>query len=278
MVFSGPAFADRFTSQLFRVDTVGQLPDLISGDALSQSDLPITAPSADAAALIDRYVHERVAAAQATAGMGRDRRFTDAYARVLEQMTEVSGYTSKMSLQGGAALDLIDQLELGLTSLELGLSRCVTVQYDGIWGMGWDTHSNNWYQSLHFEELFGYLERLMSALASRTTSDGTPLSERVTVAVVSEMGRNPILNDWAGKHHWTYTSAMLIGAGVAGGQVVGGYDDNLVGQRLDLASGAPSKSGTAALSGNLGATLLALADIDPAKYTDGLEPIRAALL
>ena len=278
MVVSGPSFSDRFTSQVVRVGTVGQLPDLISGAALKQSDQPVTAPSTDAAALIDRYLQERIAAAQAASGVGREQRFTDAYAKVLEDMNAAGAYSSKLSVQDGAALDLVHQLELGLTSLELGLSRCVTVQYDGIWGMGWDTHADNWYQSLHFEELFSYLQRLMSELATRTTLDGTPLSERVTVAVVSEMGRNPILNDWNGKHHWTYTSAMLIGAGVAGGQVVGGYDESLVGQRLDLATGAPSESGTAALSGNLGATLLTLADIDPAEHTDGLEPISAALL
>ena len=72
-------------------------------------------------------------------------------------------------------------------------------------------------------------------------------------------------------------SAMLIGAGVQGDQVIGGFDDAMLGQRIDLKSGGLTDSGTLMTSGHLGATLLALADIDPGSVLDGAEPIAGAL-
>ena len=52
------------------------------------------------------------------------------------------------------------------------------------------------------------------------------------------------------------------GAGVAGGRVVGAYDDTLLGRRVDLASGEVTDSGTLLGSEHIGATILALADVD----------------
>jgi hypothetical protein len=60
--------------------------------------------------------------------------------------------------------------------------------------------------------------------------------------------------------------------------VVGAYSDSLGGQAVDLASGATvSSGGELLLPAHLGATLLALADIDPGEVLPGVSPIAALL-
>jgi hypothetical protein len=124
----------------------------------------------------------------------------------------------------------------------------------------WDQHSDIGHQSTSFEELFQHLDLLTTELATRTGRAG-PLLDEVTVLVCSEMGRHPALNLQGGKDHWTYTSCLLFGAGVRGDVHVGGYDEGGFGRTVDLASGGDG--GVSVLPGNLGATLLALGDVDP---------------
>lgn len=90
------------------------------------------------------------------------------------------------------------------------------------------------------------------------------------------MGRHPRLNSLGGKDHWTFTSALLFGAGVAGGRVVGAYDDTLLGEPIDPATGDPSPVGVSLTPDHLGATLLALGDVDPAAWS-AADPISALL-
>ncbi len=277
VVVSGPAFSSTYSSRVVRIGSSGQLPGLIDGSALMRSDLPISPLGADAQALVDAFTRQRAAALRSTAGRGREQAYAESLATVLDQADALGEYAEALQVEITEQTDMLEQLEVALSCLQEGLTRTAMIQYDGIWSVGWDTHSDNWYQSLHFEELFGYLSRLMSELSQRTGADGLPMSERVTVVVVSEMGRAPLLNGWDGRHHWTYTSAMLLGAGVAGGQVIGGYDEYAIGQSISLTDGAVSSSGTPLVSGHLCATLLALAGIDPGKLTGGLEPISAAL-
>ena len=277
VVVSGPAFSSEYSSKVVRIGASGQLPGLIDGSALQRSDWPVDPMGAQAQALVDAFVRERAASLSTSAGRGQEQRYADALSTVLSQADALSDYAEQLQVEINEQTDMLDQLEVALSCLQEGLTRTAMIQYDGIWGIGWDTHSDNWYQSLHFEELFGYLSRLMTELSSRTAADGRPLAESVTVVVVSEMGRSPQLNNWDGRHHWTYTSAMLMGAGVAGGQVIGGYDEYAIGQNVSLSDGGVSPSGTPLVSGHLGATLLALAGIDPGDLTGGLQPITAAL-
>ena len=121
------------------------------------------------------------------------------------------------------------------------------------------------------------MDRIMSAIDSSTDVAGEPLAESLTVVVLSEMGRYPQLNTRGGREHWTFTSGMLIGSGVRGGQVIGGYDDYAAGQPTSLDSGQVDDSGEYLVTGHVGATLLALADIDPAEHL-AFDPIRAALV
>ena len=115
-----------------------------------------------------------------------------------------------------------------------------------------------------------------AVLQGRTASDGSPLADQVTIVVLSEMGRHPRYNVWGGKDHWTFTSAMLIGAGVRGGQVVGAMDDDFRGLPIELDTGEVREDGTRLLPEHLGATLMALADVDPGDHGEAL-PIGALM-
>lgn len=81
--------------------------------------------------------------------------------------------------------------------------------------------------------------------------------------VLSEMGRTPVLNPSAGKDHWPYTSAMVLGAGVAGGRVLGATDETLAAAPVDYGSGEASASGARLSCASLLAGVLQCLDIDP---------------
>ena len=74
-----------------------------------------------------------------------------------------------------------------------------------------------------------------------------------------------------------YVLGQLLGAGVAGGQSLGGLDSNGLGRPIDLDSGRISDSGTALTGAHLGATLMALGGLDPAEIVSDTLPIGAAL-
>ncbi|MEO0605355.1 MAG: DUF1501 domain-containing protein, partial [Myxococcota bacterium] len=126
-----------------------------------------------------------------------------------------------MDFTVGATLP--DQIPVAVEALEIGLSRCVTLSA----GTDWDSHDNNDpTQSANFERTFSGLARLLETLrATPGTTPGATLMEETVVVVMSEMGRTPRLNGFAGKDHWPYTSWMLVGDGITGDRVVGAYDD-----------------------------------------------------
>ena len=280
LVVYGSAYTNRYTDGVVRIGSNGQLPDLLDGTALLRSNIPTPRVSGEVDAAVDAYVRQRAAALSAAAG--DPGRLSAGYGAALENLAGLEQLASSLTLDpvdAGCERDLASDGASVLECFAAGLSRCGMIQFDGWCGERWDTHSGNDKQGIHYQQLFSYLERLMADLDSRTGSSGAPLSEEVTVVVLSEMGRHPQLNFSGGKDHWTYTSAMLLGAGVAGGQVIGEMDSTYQGSPIDLASGAVASSGADLLPTTLGATLLAMADIDPGDHlTDGSQPITAAMV
>ena len=191
-----------------------------------------------------------------------------------ERMRRLQDLEGQLDLTGGNTLR--DRLDLAVDVLARGLTRCVTLGYEGWQGLSWDTHAAGFLQSFHLNELFGELQRTMEKLQQTSNSQGGRLLDEVTIVVVSEMGRFPQYNNRNGKEHWTYTSALLMGSGIRGGQTIGHFDNNCFGQSINLQSGELNANGTKLLPGHLGATLLTLGDVDPQKYTDAL-PIQAII-
>ena len=277
LVLSGPSYTSQYTGSVMRVGPDGQLGKLLSGSALSSSTLPTQALPESANADIEAFLRRRSAAAQEVAA-GQSAQFLRDFDTSLGQLDAIRAISGQLdlSVNGLNYVYVQERVLPALDCFELGLTRCAVVEHAGEWDIGWDSHSGIDRQGAHYSVLFDDLAGIVETLSQRAGSQGGSLLDEVTVVVFSEMGRAPQLNVTGGKDHWTYTSAMLIGAGVAGGQVIGGYDDSLFGRAVDLRTGATTDSGSGLTAANLGATLLAMADIDPAEFTEA-EPISAAM-
>ena len=281
LVLAGPAFTREHSGLVVRVGDNGQLPELLAGTAFDLSALPVSGPSPTAEALTDDFVRARIDARRATASPGRAQAFLERYAETLDQLATLGPDAEGLDLSSavvGCRRSVPDDAGLVFDAFSAGLSRCAMIEDQGWCASSWDTHEGNFMQSWHFEELFAGLLGLLDQLDAAPGSGGGSLADETTVVVFSEMGRHPVENSRGGKEHWSYTSAMILGAGVQGGQVIGGLDEQGQGITVDLASGGASDAGTPLVGAHLGATLLALADIDPGEVLqDGVEPIDAAL-
>jgi hypothetical protein len=280
LVLSGPSYTNRYTSKVVRVGGAGQFPDLLSGDALSMSDMRISRPDVDDETRARAFLKERAAQFEAATGAGS--RFASTYADVLDQLSLLDDVRDTIGLEEVSSMPLCNSDPVGqLTTLvrcfDLGITRTGMIQYDGWCANGWDTHSQNMMQSRHFEELFMVLDELMDMLESSPTATGGSLLDEVTVMVFSDMGRHPRLNISQGKDHWTFTSCMLMGAGIEGGQVIGEMDEYFTGNPVDLATGESTASGTALTPEHIGATLLTLGDVDPGEHLPGIAPLQALI-
>ncbi len=159
--------------------------------------------------------------------------------------------------------------------LASGVTRCVSLATHE--RPAWDTHDQNVNQRLLFEELFGGLSSLRQRLGETAGPEGKPLAESTVVVIVSEMGRTPILNEAAGRDHWPFTSALVVGPGVRGGRAIGGYTERYVGIGVDEATGDLDPKEVGVDPKAFGATLLALGGADPAELIPGATPIRGVL-
>lgn len=280
LVFSGPAFSAKYAANVVRAGEVGQLTDLINGDALTMSTRAITAPSAWGDAYEDAYLNERIRAFSGGAPRGAKADMGGYYAAALENLEALTAVGDSVDLnpdQTGCRRDIARDAACAFNAFEIGLSRCAITKDMGWCSMSWDTHAdNNLYQGRSYEELFGYLNTLMEDLDGRTGLSGNPLRDEVTIVVFSEMGRHPQITG-GGRAHWTFTSALLIGSGIKGGQVIGQMNDNYEGEPVDVESGAVDANGDGLLPGHLGATLLELAGLDYTEYVTQGRPIKAAL-
>lgn len=279
LLLAGTAYTAKHADQVVRVGDDGQLPALLSGRALGNADRPPTrGPSSLAEDAEDAFLQARLA--RLAGGSGDMATMAARYASVVEQEARLRAGQAGVDLAPsdlGCERDIVADCATAFDCFERGLSRCAMVTYDGWCSEGWDTHQRIERQSRNFEDLFAYLGRVVDDLDRRTDADGVPLSETTVIVVFSEMGRAPRLNAWGGKDHWTYTSALLFGSGIAGGQVVGGLDGSFLGRPVDLASGGVTDGGTPLVAAHLGATLLALGDIDPGAHLPGIDPIAAVM-
>jgi hypothetical protein len=259
VVISGPSYAGIHGEVVCRTGTSGQLAALLAGDLYTRSDVPVGHPNATAEARIDRYVDSRAAALLATATAKQDRQMLASFVSGLARGEGLKQTADEVPW--GTTTTFTEQAALAVDVLALGLARCVTLAYKL---ENWDSHtSNDYYQNREFEGLFGELCTLMEALDATPGTLGGTMAEQTVVVVVSEMGRAPLMNGSDGKDHWPYTSALLVGPGLTTDRVVGAYDERLYGQTVDLASAEASASGEDLDSQVIGATLLALGDVDP---------------
>jgi uncharacterized protein (DUF1501 family) len=275
LVLGGPSFPGDRGTAVARTGSFGQLEALLSGGAFDWSDQATRAPAAPAEAVLDRYLRRRVGAwsagapSDAAAALGADLEASLARAAELKDLKWIVDFS------GGA--DLASQAAVACDVLGRGVSRCVSIDSGG-GSQAWDTHAeNDEIQGPLFESLFQGLGQLMQMLSQTAGTTAPTLLDETVVVVFSEMGRTAQLNSAAGKDHWPYTSVLLLGAGLAGGRVIGGLDAGYYGRAIDAVSGDFTDDGQAPDVQALGATLLALADVDPAEFVPEGSPIVAAM-
>jgi len=260
---SGPLFPNQFATASVRVGLVNQLPALALGTANQRMDGAPPAPDATVEALEEAWYRARVEEwGRGASGLRAE--LTAAERIALDRMEQMPGVADVLTVADPESLFEVSRV--ALRAMASGLCRTAMVGF-GEGGNGdWDTHTRNQAQDSLFEELFATLDALLEELRASPGELGPSLLDETTVVVLSEMGRTPELNSSGGKDHWPWTSAMLVGSGVAGGRTVGAWTDGLGGELVDLRDGTARADGVTLLPGHLGATLLALADIDPGPW------------
>ncbi len=273
VVAAGPSFPGAFGAFVTRTGTSGQLPALLDGSVLGWSDLDVRAPSARAEQIMDRYLERRTAAWNLATRPGRDAELGAAYATALDRAQSLKGLRDLVNWSGSSGFS--EQVDFAVDALSLGVSRCLTLSFSL---NGWDTHvSNDIYQSQNFEALYSGLATLMEKLGRLPGESGGTLADETVLVVLSEMGRTPKLNAGQGKDHWPYTSMMVVGPGVTGDRVIGGYDAMYYGRTLDLATGELDDAGDNLSADVMGATLLGLAGVDSEEFLPGVARLDGVL-
>jgi uncharacterized protein (DUF1501 family) len=269
VVFSGPSFGGNDGAAVVRAGA-GTLLDLLDGSIVGASDLPTARPQMPADSMVDAFVMAQAARFEAgRTGNAAER--AQAWSKNLLRAAELEGRQFEAGLDDlGSSLG--DQCVKAAELMRLGLSRCAMIGIPG----GWDSHGDNTVQGPQFEELFAALDALMDHLTS-TPGQTTPLlADEVTIVCLSEFGRTPLLNG-SGKDHWPYGSAMIVGSGVKGGQMVGRTDDELIAEPTDLVTGQQSSSGDIIAGENLGAALLQMGGLDPAAFLPDVAVLEAVV-
>lgn len=273
---SGPMFPSRYVEATVRVGLAGQLPRLLDGSALLRSDVVIPPVGAEREALEKAFVRARLDRWAGTAAAGQPARVASAEQLALVRAERLEPVGSELAI---GEQSLYGTASVAVRALTSGLARSGLVAF-GSGGNGeWDTHSGNDRQNSLYETLFDALERIVDDLDAAPGEVEASLLDETTIVVLSEMGRTPQRNAAGGKDHWTWTSALLIGSGIAGGRTIGAWTERLTGEPVDLASGEAHESGETLVPNHLGATVLTLAGLDPAEFIDPSQgkPIEAAL-
>jgi uncharacterized protein (DUF1501 family) len=268
VVLEGPSNPGPFEATTQVIGAPAQLGELLDGSGAQRGDLALPDLPTQARSRIDALVADNAAHHLASATVPAWQAAYAAHIDALDRAAETARAAGSVDFAGEG---FEGQIDAAVDLLAAGVSRCAELALGNF-----DSHADNADQGPLYEGLFSGLLHLLGRLQSTAGPGGAPLADDTVVVVYSEMGRTPYVNDSGGTDHWPYTAAMLFGPGVRGGVSVGGYDDFLLGQPVDLASGAVTPGGTALTAGHLGATVLALGGVDPAAWV-AESPIAAVL-
>ncbi|MGF1464509.1 MAG: DUF1501 domain-containing protein [Sandaracinaceae bacterium] len=270
LVLGGVARSGPLEALVGRVGATNQVLSLVDPrmaypDVTGTPELTLTSGEQ---ALVARFAAANDARLRATRGMrASNARRIEEFIGSSSRAEDLSAFVRQAGLgDRQLVVDPRVQLGLGVQALASELSQAVLVEVGGF-----DSHQNNHaVQTIRQEQLFSALTGLMTDLEEAGLQDDT------TVAVMSEMGRTPLLNGQDGKDHWPTASAMLIGARVRGGRAYGATDDLFQGEALDLATGEIDGPDAKRIqTGNLIAGVLELVGVDPSELFPGVEPLRA---
>jgi hypothetical protein len=151
----------------------------------------------------------------------------------------------------------------GGSTVMRSVSNCVSIPL----AQGIDTHDTTWttVQGNAQRQGFDALGRLINYL--QQTSDpllpGHSLWERTQIMGFSEFTRTPNINARGGRDHHLFSSCLLAGQGIKGGQVIGATsDDQFLGLPIDLNSGSTTGGTYSPRPPDIHATFLHAAGLD----------------
>ncbi|MCA9709178.1 MAG: DUF1501 domain-containing protein [Myxococcales bacterium] len=266
LVVSGPSLPGPYS--VFVSNAQGMLQPAIDGTILEYNDAPVPMPPATPSRVVDRFLRQRgQARAQGAESVQALVDHREALARA-QALTD-----ARLELRLVSGEDFVSRTQTAVAALAAGVCRCATVGT----GFIWDTHDDNTQQTALFEAFFRDLGGVLDALATTLGPAGVPLAEDTVVVVTSEMARTPAFNTSGGRDHWPYTSMMLMGPGVVGGRIFGGYTSLYTGIGVG-SDGGPDPAQPGISTESLGATLLTLGGIDPEQHLrSGASPIPGLL-
>ncbi|MEM1348126.1 MAG: DUF1501 domain-containing protein [Myxococcota bacterium] len=292
LVLDGPTYPGDLETLVARVGGAGQL-DVLAGE-FGIDDAGLTMPvegitGPEVGGIIDSFIQRR---AEAMARKTEDALRRKRYAQMATS-TERAAVLKRKLVSGDLPIARFYDPEheasrafaRAVQTLADGLSRTVTLTDQH----PWDTHADNRGQTPGLHNLFGLLDGLTRHLQATPGEMVGTLYEETIVVVLSEMGRTPQFNggeeegdDYeegaqlfeGGRDHWPYTSAILTGGPVKGNRTFGAFTDRFTGVGVDPASGELDPKSVGISSAQLGATLLAIADIDPAGLIPNASPIQ----
>lgn len=146
-------------------------------------------------------------------------------------------------------------------ALKTGLSRVVSV----VLADQLDTHDQTWagQHSVRLNNGFNALARLITDLRESEAPGGGSMLDKTTIFAFSEFGRTARLNARGGRDHLLTNCALLAGAGIKPGVVIGSSSDNALGPNLlDVASGQSSEEGISLKPEHVLTTVLHAASLD----------------
>lgn len=283
LVLGPSAVSGPFASIAARAGSVNQIRSLLTPDAALPKAAPFSAskrfaPDEAERGLITQFIQARANRFKKMTGRtGYNAARYDDFLSSLERRDVLKSFSDGFGDDFSFTLDLREQIKLGLSAIERGVAWSVHLEQAFA---SWDTHTDNPVQNTMNEDLFDALVVLGDELAARPGEHGGSMLDETVVAVVSEMGRTPRLNAANGKDHWPVTSALIFGAGVAGGRAVGGTDDDLQAMNVDFTSGEAAVDGPGAQLQytNLAQGILGLLGADASTYfpsSEAFDAIRA---
>lgn len=237
---------------------VALLDELEGYPAMTGDATPIFVPQTSEADRIREFVQggiDRARTTKAAAGFNAAR--IDDFELSLGRSDDLRAQADAFG-KIGLSRTFAQQTEIAVQMMSSGIAWAVNIDP----GVSLDTHDINSDQGPQQELLFGGLVDLLAQLEATEGSGGASLLEESVVVVMSEMTRTPKLNAELGKDHWPVASALVIGAGVAGGRVVGGTSDIGDALLVDLESGETTDAGVTLQPANFAAGVLDLVGAD----------------
>ncbi len=268
VVFSGPAYPGSFGAAVIRGGG-GTLLDLIDADIVGQADAPAPVAPPPMDRMMDAALYGRAGRFATAAGPGTR---AEALLGTLDRAMELEGRRFEAVL-GDTGSSLLDQASMSIELMRLGMCRSAMIGIPG----GWDTHGGNQDVGPQLDSFFTDLDSLLDSLANTPGTLTDWLIDEVVVVCLSELGRTPLFNGSMGRDHWPYTSALVLGSGVRGNQVLGRTDDGFLALPINLGTGAADNNGSLIGAENLGTALLKLGGLDPELYLPGVAPLDGLL-